>query len=163
MPQLSTGRQIQVNHEPPQWMLPTASGLKHASPFMRASPTLFDSQRKLPPGTLSCYSNTDYYAYADMMWKPYERVTAVVGYAGSIVRGDTTFLNPSTPTGSLDFNYAKPLASLVFDLYKGLTYKTAWNYYGYNDHGIANPAGLAALPSQDFDGSNVTFSLRYAF
>ena len=116
-----------------------------------------------PLGTLSSYSSNDYYAYSDVMWKPYKRVTAILGYTGTIVRGNTTFLNPMTPTGTLDFNYVKPLASLAFDIYKGLSYKTAWNYYGYNDKGVANPAGLATLPSQDFNGSNVTFSFRYAF
>jgi hypothetical protein len=116
-----------------------------------------------PLGTLSYYSSEDYYAYGDVMWKPYKRVTAMIGYAGSVVRGNTTFLNPLTPTGTLDFNYLKPLASLAFDLYKGLSYKTAWNYYGYNDHGVANPAGLAMLPSQDFNGNNITFSFQYAF
>jgi len=97
------------------------------------------------------------------MWKPYKRVTAMLGYSGSIVRGNTTFLSPLAPTGTLDFNYLTPLASLTFEIYKGLSYKTAWNYYGYDDHGIANPAGLAPLPSQNFNGSNLTFSFRYAF
>ena len=48
-----------------------------------------------PLGTLSFYSSKDYYAYGDVMWKPYKRVTAMLGYAGSIVRGNTTFLNPA--------------------------------------------------------------------
>jgi hypothetical protein len=87
----------------------------------------------------------------------------MVGYESSIVRGNTTFLNPLTPTGALDFNYVKAMASLAIEIYKGVVYKMAWNYYGYNDHGVANPAGLAALPSQDFDGNIATFSLRYAF
>jgi len=97
------------------------------------------------------------------MWKPYKRVTAMLGYAGSIVRGNTTFLNPISPTGTLDFDYLKPSVSLAFDLYKGLIYKTAWNYYGYIDAGISNPPGLATLASQTFNGSNVAFSFRYAF
>jgi len=97
------------------------------------------------------------------MWKPQKRVTAVLGYAGSIVRGNTTFVNLLQPTGTLDFNYLKPFVTLSFDLYKGLSYKTAWNYYGYDDHGIANPVLLAPLPSQNFNGSNLTFSLKYAF
>jgi hypothetical protein len=116
-----------------------------------------------PLGALSFYSSDDYYVYGHVTWKPYKRVTAMLGYAGSIVRGNTTFLNPLAPTGTLDFNYVKPLASLSFDIYKGLAYKTAWNYYGYNDKGVANPAGLAPLPSQNFNGSNITFSFRYAF
>ena len=114
-------------------------------------------------GTLSMYASQDHYAYADVMWKPYKRVTATFGYMGSIVRGNTTFLNPLDPTGTLDLNYLKPYLSLAIDLFKGITYKTAWNYYGYNDHGIANPSGLAPLPSQNFDGNNITFSLRYSF
>lgn len=116
-----------------------------------------------PLGTLSSYSSMDHYAYGDMMWKPYKRVTAMLGYSGTIVRGNTTFLSALSPTGTLDFNFLKPTASLAFDIYNGLSYKTAWNYYGYNDRGVANPAGLAPLPLQDFNGSNITFSVRYAF
>lgn len=116
-----------------------------------------------PLGTLSYYSSMDHYAYGDVMWKPYKRVTAMVGYAGSIVRGTTTFLNGLSPTGPLDFDYVKPTASLAVDIYRGLSYKTAWNYFGYNDRGVGNPAGLALLPSQSFNGSNVTFSVKYAF
>ncbi len=116
-----------------------------------------------PLGTLSYYTSRDNYAYGDAMWKPQKRVTLMVGYGGSIVRGATTFLNPVTPAGTLDFDYFKPFASLAFELYKGVSYKTAWNYYGYNDHGIDNPVGLAPLPSQNFGGSNVTFSVLYAF
>ena len=116
-----------------------------------------------PLGTLSSYSSMDHYAFGDVMWKPYKRVTAMLGYGGTIVRGNTTFLSSLAPTGTLDFNYLKPLASLAFELYKGVVYKTSWNYYGYNDRGVANPAGLAQLPLQDFNGNNITFSLRYAF
>lgn len=116
-----------------------------------------------PLGTLSFYASRDNYAYADVMWKPQKRVTATVGYLGSIVRGSTTFLNPLSPTGTLDFDYLTPYASLSFDIYKGVSYRTAWNYYGYNDRGIANPAGLNPLPSQNFNGNNVSFVLRYAF
>jgi hypothetical protein len=97
------------------------------------------------------------------MWKPQKRITALVGYAGSIVRGNTTFLSPLAPTGTLDFNYLKPFASISFDIYRGLSFKPMWNYFGYDDHGVANPAGLAPLPSQNFNGSNVTLSLKYLF
>jgi hypothetical protein len=114
-------------------------------------------------GTTGLYSSQDNYAYADVMWKPYKRVTATLGYVGSIVRGNTTFLNTLNPTGTLDFNYLKPYVSLTVDLYKGISYKTAWNYYGYNDHGVTEPTGLAAIPLQNFDGNNITFSLKYAF
>jgi hypothetical protein len=116
-----------------------------------------------PLGTTSFYASKDHYAYADVMWKPVKRVTAMLGYAGSIVRGNTTFLNAFSPSGTLNFNYLKPFVSLSYDIRKDLTYKTSWNYFGYNDRGFPNPAGLAALPSQDFNGSNVTFSLKYVY
>jgi hypothetical protein len=116
-----------------------------------------------PLGALAFYNSTDHYGYADVIVKPIKRVTAAVGYSGSVVRGSTLFLNSMQPTGPLDFNYLTPFAALTLDIYKGFSYKTAWNYYGYNDKGVANPAGLAALPLQDFNGSNVTFSFRYAF
>ena len=116
-----------------------------------------------PLGALSMYASKDHYAYGNVMWKPIKRITAMLGYSGSIVRGTTTLLSPVAPTGTLDFNYLKPTASLAIDLYKGLSYKTSWNYFGYNDKGVQNPAGLAALPLQDFNGSNVTFSMKYVF
>jgi hypothetical protein len=116
-----------------------------------------------PLGTLSFYESRDDYAYADVMWKPQKRVTALVGYMGSIIRGSTTFLNPLSPTGTLDFDYFTPYASLTFDIYKGVSYRTAWNYYGYQNYGIANPIGLAPLPSENFNGNNITFVLRYVF
>ena len=133
-----------------------------------ASPTAFTAPCPVAdsPGTLgalSFYKSTDHFVYGDLMWKPVKRVTGMVGYAGSIVRGSTLFLNPRAPTGPLDFNYIKPTVSLAIELYKNVTYKTAWNYYGYNDKGVVNPAALAPLPLQDFNGNNVTFSLRYAF
>ncbi len=116
-----------------------------------------------PLGALSYYNSNDQFVYGDVMWKPIKRVTATLGYAGSFVRGNTLIINQLQPTGPLDFNYLKPYASLAFDVYRGLTYKTAWNYFGYSDRGIANPVGLAPLPSQDFNGSNLTFSFRYSF
>jgi hypothetical protein len=114
-------------------------------------------------GTLSFYASTDHFAHADLMWKPMKRVTTTLGYGGSIVRGSTSFLNPLTPSGTLDYNYLQPYGSISIDLYKGLTYKVAWNYYGFNQKGNTSPFGLAAIPLQDFNGSNATFSFRYAF
>lgn len=114
-------------------------------------------------GTLSFYASRDHFAHAALMWKPVKGVTATLGYGGSIVRGSTTFLNPLTPSGTLDYNYLQPYGSISIDLYRGLTYKIAWNYYGFNQKGNTSPFGLAAIPLQDFNGSNATFSFRYAF
>jgi hypothetical protein len=116
-----------------------------------------------PLGALSTYSSEDHFAHAGVMWKPVKRVTAMVGYGGSFVRGNTIFLNPLTPSGTLDFNYQRPYASVLVQVYRGFSYKMAWNYYGFNQAGNTSPFGLAAIPSQDFNGSNATFSFLYSF
>jgi hypothetical protein len=79
------------------------------------------------------------------------------------VRGNTIFLNPLAPSGTLDYNYETPYATVIIDVYKGLKYKMAWNYYGFNEAGNTTPFGLAAIPLQNFDGSNGTFSILYSF
>ena len=114
-------------------------------------------------GAIEMYSSTDHFAHADIMWKPVKRVTAALGYGGSFVRGNTTFLNPLAPSGTLDYNYQMPYGSVTIAVYQGLSYKMAWNYYGFNETGSTTPFGLGAIPLQDFDGSNATFSFRYAF
>jgi len=112
---------------------------------------------------LSTYSSADHFAHADVMWKPAKRVTTDIGYGGSFVRGSTIFLNPLTPSGTLDYNYQLPYASVTVDVYRGFSYKMAWNYYGFNEEGVNSPFGLEPIPLQDFNGSNATFSVRYAF
>jgi hypothetical protein len=142
-----------------------------------------------PFGAQSIYSSTDHFFFADMMWKPYKRVTVMLGYAGNFTRGYSNFfnqpqfapppvptlspviINAVTPTGTLNFNYLKPYGSIAVDIFKGLTYKVAWNYYGFNEKGSPDPiafpqvpgVGLSAIGGRDFNGSTATFSLRYAF
>ncbi|MFZ0415043.1 MAG: hypothetical protein WBE20_06155 [Candidatus Acidiferrales bacterium] len=114
-------------------------------------------------GALSTYASNDHFAHADLMWKPAKRVTANLGYGGSFVRGSTIFLNPLAPSGTVDYNYQLPYGSITIDMYKGISYKMGWNYYGFNEAGNTSPFGLAAIPLQDFNGSNITFSLRDSF
>ena len=114
-------------------------------------------------GALSTYASTDHFIHAGFMWKPVRRVTASAGYAGSIVRGNTIFLNPLMPSGTLDYNYQEPYGSILIDVYKGFSYKVAWNYYGFNQKGNTSPFGVATIPLQDFNGNTATFSFRYAF
>lgn len=54
---------------------------------------------------------------------------------------------------------------VIYDVYKGLSYRMTWNYYGYNGRGQASNAipGLAPIPIPDFNGSTAEFALRYAF
>jgi len=143
----------------------------------------------VPLGATSIYTSTDHFAYGGVMWRANQRVTAQVGFDGSFVRGTSPYfnqpqfattptplqqvtLNPLQPPSTLNFNYFKPYASITVDLYKGLSYKMSWNYYGFNVTGNQFPAGLALAPTyasypslglENFNGSTATFAVRYAF
>jgi hypothetical protein len=135
-------------------------------------------------GATSRYSSTDHFVFGDMMWKPYKRVTVTLGFGGNFTRGYSNFLNQpqfgssaggpapelapvilnaNTPSGTLNFNYLRPYGSIAVDIYKGLSYKAAWNYYGFNEKGPPDPATLSAIGARDFNGNTATFSLRYSF
>jgi hypothetical protein len=135
-----------------------------------------------PLGATNRYKNTTHFAYGNVIWKPYKRVTAMIGFSGSFTRGSSTYFNqpqfvaappvpaqtqivpdPSTPSGTLNFNYVKPSASIFIDIYKGLSYRMYWNYYGYNVKGPPNPVTFAPIGNPDFNGSTATFAFRYAF
>jgi hypothetical protein len=117
----------------------------------------------VPLAALSTYSSNQHFAYANVIWKPAKRVSTSLGYAGTFVDGNTLFLNPLQPAGTLAFNYQKPFAMVQFDLHKGLSYKMSWNYYGYDAKGPLNIVGLQPIPSADFNGSTATFAFRYMF
>jgi len=140
-------------------------------PFTSAEATGPGTNASINLGTTAFYTSHQQYAYSDVMWKPINRVTARVGYTGTYVGGSTIFLNPLQPAGTLAFNYQKPFGSIQIDLYKGLSYKTSWNYYGYNSRapiGASVPITggsytLQRIVAPDFNGSTVVFAMRYAF
>jgi len=150
-----------ANPTPPPTTLPAST----SPPGVATTPCTIPNASVGAAGldALSTYASTDHFVHGGLMWKPTKRVTASVGYAGSFVRGSTIFLNPLAPSGTLDYNYQSPYGSIVIDVYKGFSYKVAWNYYGFNEKGNTNPFGLAAIPLQDFNGSTATFAFRYAF
>ncbi|HEY4739977.1 MAG TPA: hypothetical protein VIH76_05215 [Candidatus Acidoferrales bacterium] len=147
---------------PPPPTLPVST-FPPGVPMLPSGPACPITAATSPLGALSTYGSTDHFAHAAVMWKPVKRVTAMVGFSGSFVRGSTIFLNPLTPSGTLDFNYQTPYATIAIAIYQGFSYKMAWNYYGFNETGNTNPFGLAAIQLQDFNGSNATFSFSYAF
>jgi hypothetical protein len=151
-----------ANPTPPPAALPV-SAFPPGVPMLPTGAACPIAAASSPLGALSIYGSTDHFAHSTVIWKPVKRVTATVGYGGSFVRGNTTFLNPLTPSGTLDFNYQRPYGSVAIDVYKGFTYKMSWNYYGFNETGATNPFGVAAIRLEDFNGSNATFSVRYAF
>jgi hypothetical protein len=114
---------------------------------------------------LGSYSSKQHFAYAGIVWKPVKRVTLGLGYAGTFVGGSTLGIDTLQVPGTLAFNYQKPYVRTIFDLYKGLSYRMTWNYYGYNGKGLGSNAiaGLSPIPIQDFDGSTAEFAFRYTF
>ena len=114
-------------------------------------------------GAPATYSTQTHFVHSNLRWKPVKRLTVVAGYAGSFANGNTVFLNPNAPVGPLVYAYQKPYAGFVFDLKKGIAFRTTWAYYGYNPRSISSPPGLVPIGSQDFNANNVTLALRYSF
>ena len=121
----------------------------------------------MPPAVpaLGFYSSKQHFVYGAVNWRPIPRVTANLAYAGSFVGGNTTLIDPLQVPGTLAFNYQTPSVALIIRVYKGLSYSTSWNYYGYNSRGLKSNAiaGLAPIAIPDFSGSTATFAFRYAF
>jgi hypothetical protein len=106
----------------------------------------------------SLYINKVNFGYANVMYKPVPRATWTLGYSLTSSSGLTPLLaNPGTTT-SLGFNYHKPVAGLDVNLAKGLTWRTTWGYYDYNEKFVSAP-----LPPRDFQANTATLALRYEF
>ena len=106
----------------------------------------------------SLYTNKVQFGYANVIFKPAPRVTANVGYNLTSTSGFTPTLADPTILTSLGFNYHKPTAEVDVNLVKGLTWKTAWGYYDYNEKFLPAP-----LTARDFQANTATLSLRYDF
>ena len=107
---------------------------------------------------ISLYKNKVHFGYTNFMFKPVKRVTANVGYNLTNTTGATpTLADPSVLT-SFGFNFHKPTASMDVELVKGLSWRTAWGYYDYNEKFLPAP-----LLARDFQSNSATLSLRYEF
>jgi len=107
---------------------------------------------------VSLYTNKVHFGYANVTFKPAPRITAYAGYNLTSTSGFTPTLADPTVLTSLGFNYHKPSAALDVNLAKGVTWKTAWGYYDYNEKFLPSP-----LLARDFQSNSVTLSLRYEF
>jgi hypothetical protein len=108
---------------------------------------------------ISIYTNKTNYGYADFLVKPVKRVTLRLGYAIDSVTGNTLILNPNSPTGPLNFKYHRPYASVDIGVAKGVTWRTGWGFYDYNEiNSSTDPTG-----SRSFRGNLVNLSLVYSF
>lgn len=113
----------------------------------------------VPLQGVSIYNNTLNYFYTDFLVKPVKRVTMRAGYMVDHVTGNTLILNPNSPPGPLNYTYSRPNASVDVDLAKGVTWRTAWGYYDYNEKDSAtDPIG-----PRSFRGNLVNLSVVYSF
>ena len=114
-----------------------------------------------PPflSAISLYTNKVNYGYASFMVVPVRRLTLNFGYDLTSTSGSQTILGPTPNTlGALGMNFHKPFASAEVALVKGLSWRTAWNFYDYNEKSFAFP-----LPPRDFQSNSATLSMKYAF
>jgi hypothetical protein len=85
------------------------------------------------------------------------KLPAKLGYTVTSSDGSTLILDPDAPTGPLTFRYYLPMAGIAYEVSKGFTFKTNWNYYDYKEYSDVGPT----LP-RNFRGNVVTVSIRYA-
>jgi hypothetical protein len=112
---------------------------------------------------LSTYTNRSHFEYADVMYKPLKRLTMRLGASFTGTKGTAlaAVLTPNAPPGTLNSNYYKPYGGFDFRIWKGVTWKTYWNYFGYHeDQSLAIQDQFAR---RNFRGNMATLSLRYAF
>lgn len=109
----------------------------------------------------SFYNSTQNFGTVNVMIKPVKRVTTYFGYTITSVDGTSLILNPNQPVGPLRFNYTTPLAAIVVDITKHITWRGAWNYYDYNEKGESVPD--PTLVPRNFHSNNGLLALRYTF
>ena len=124
-----------------------------------------------PPGPAPCgtpflsstsfYNSTQNFGTANVMIKPIKRVTTYFGYTITSVDGTSLILNPIQPVGPLRFNYTTPMAAIVVDITKNITWRGSWNYYDYNEKGESIPD--PTLVPRNFHSNNGVLALRYTF
>lgn len=124
-----------------------------------------------PPGPVPCgtpflsatsfYDSVQNFGTANVMIKPIKRVTTYFGYTITSVDGTSLILNPVQPVGSLRFNYTTPMAAIVVDITKHITWRGAWNYYDYNEKGESIPD--PTLVPRNFHSNNGVLAVRYTF
>lgn len=121
-----------------------------------------------PAGALSCgapflsgislYAQKSNVGSGSVFVRPVRKLTGTLGYTVTSSDGSTFILDASEPTGPLTFQYHLPMAGMAYEVSKGFTFKTNWNYYDYKEYSDGGPT----LP-RNFRGNVVTLSIRYAF
>jgi hypothetical protein len=104
------------------------------------------------------YTSGTNYGMVSVIFKPFHRISAELGYSISSVEGRTPQFNVLQPGGSTQYNYQQPVASLAYEIGHKLTAKAAWNYYQYGEQSFVGPTD-----PRYFHANNATLSLRWDF
>ena len=110
--------------------------------------------------TTSFYRNNSHFGSVNFTFRPTARFRGSLGYAATRTGGNTLLTGQYQSLGPLDSIYHMPQAAFEFDLNKTWTWKTAWNYYGYDEGSYQMPG--VTLP-RDIRGNVVSLSLKYNF
>jgi hypothetical protein len=123
---------------------------------------------------------------------PQDNVKASLGYRASSVNGTRFYNDARDVAGSLVSLYQSPFVNVAYTIHPGLTFKTEYNYFGYNEGGasgapfcsttvsltaavvpcnsssLPGPTGLTEPPSgltaaRPFRANNVTLGVHYEF
>ena len=94
------------------------------------------------------YQTHTQYGYFAVMLTPIERVTMRLGYSMVNNQGNTTQFNSLLPLGPLSSTYQLPLASVDVNVYKNVSFKAGYNYYGYGEGSFVGPTAPPHLPRQ---------------
>jgi hypothetical protein len=126
--------------------------------LVNGCPTFNATLNPNPNWVYSLYSEGVNYFSGTVMVKPVKRLTANLGFGMTRTDGSEMLLNPLQPTGTLNFNYYQPIASLSFEVVKDWSFNAYWNYDQYRESGVAGPT----LP-RSFHDNRAVLSVRYAF
>ena len=102
-----------------------------------------------PAGALSCgapflsgislYAQKSNVGSGSVFVRPVRKLTGTLGYTVTSSDGSTFILDASEPTGPLTFQYHLPMAGMAYEVSKGFTFKTNWNYYDYKEYSDGGP------------------------
>ncbi len=126
--------------------------------IVNGCPTFDPVANNNPNQIYSTYINNTNYGSFLLVFSPAKRFSARAGYGVISTDGSTTILNPLQPFGPLQSRYQQPLASLSYEVWKGISAIVDWNYDQYKEDSFVGPT-----LSRYFHDNRTVLAVRYAF